>query len=393
MKRAVVLLGSGASIDYGAPSTSRLTDIIRRQVSADAWMRRTGGDWVYSKIRDGLQGYFQHPDTVNFEHVYHCAHELIYASPPAAGAVDEFCPLLVPFINETLGATPGALSALADKIVEIIYTEVSNCCAAPVVSLTPLADLIAMQRRNFITRIYSTNYDDFPLQAVPDLYTGFDRAAPSPKRFELAQFWSAERTASFFQLHGSVHMGFGAPPQADLSELVWFDTREEARLHSKFVGGDARRMDGTGILRTSIITGLDKLSRLQQRPLSHFYSALARDAMLCDVIYMIGCGLNDLHLNNWMHEARSRRPRPPILFVDLWEDGFANVVGLVEAKLLRIFHSLKIEINRDFPGYSPAPGWTVSHDRTAAVWDSGFQEFLDAPDALLEVLHELGIHP
>jgi hypothetical protein len=114
--------------------------------------------------------------------------------------------------------------------------------------------------------------------------------------------------------------------------------------------------------------------------------------MRCDVIYVIGCGLNDLHLNNWMHEARSRRPRAPIIFVDLWEDGFANVIGLVEAKLLRMFHSLKIEISDDFRGSSPAPGWTVSHDRTAAVWDRGFQEFLNSPNTLHEVLHDLGVH-
>jgi hypothetical protein len=33
------------------------------------------------------------------------------------------------------------------------------------------------------------------------------------------------------------------------------------------------------------------------------------------VIFVIGSGLADLHLNNWLHEARSRRPRTPILFM------------------------------------------------------------------------------
>ena len=39
--------------------------------------------------------------------------------------------------------------------------------------------------------------------------------------------------------------------------------------------------------------------------------------MLCDVIYVIGSGLADLHLNAWLHETRSRTPRTPILFIDL----------------------------------------------------------------------------
>jgi hypothetical protein len=186
-----------------------------------------------------------------------------------------------------------------------------------------------------------------------------------------------------------VHMGFLHPPAADIGELGWFDDRAEARRHAMFHGGDEQRMDGSGFRRTSIITGLDKLSRLQQRPLSHFYSALARDTMLCDVIYVIGSGLADLHLNNWLHEARSRRPRTPILFIDLWKGGFGAEISKLNTKLIRLFHSLKIEINNQSPGYSPAPGWTVSNDRTAAVWDRGFQEFLNAEATLTQVLGEL----
>jgi hypothetical protein len=53
-----------------------------------------------------------------------------------------------------------------------------------------------------------------------------------------------------------------------------------------------------------------------------------------------------------------------------------------------------IKINEDLRGYTPAPGWTVSDDRTAAVWERGLQEFLRSPfDALQEVLHELGVRP
>ena len=81
-------------------------------------------------------------------------------------------------------------------------------------------------------------------------------------------------------------------------------------------------MDGSSFMRTAVITGLEKLSRLQRRPLSHFYSAMARDMMLVDVIFVIGSGLGDLHLNTWLHEARSRNPIPPILFIDCWEDDF-----------------------------------------------------------------------
>jgi hypothetical protein len=37
--------------------------------------------------------------------------------------------------------------------------------------------------------------------------------------------------------------------------------------------------------------GLDKLSRMQQRPLPYFYAALTRDVMEADLLYVIGSGL------------------------------------------------------------------------------------------------------
>jgi hypothetical protein len=270
----------------------------------------------------------------------------------------------------------------------VIYSGASRCCATPKVGLSPLADFLANSRKDSITRVYSTNYDDFVLQAAPDLYTGFVGKG-SHQRFDAEPFWQKENESSLFHLHGSVHMGFGRPPSVQIGELVWFDDRAEAERHASFTGSSPSRMDGTQFLLTSVITGLDKLARLQQRPFSHFYSALARDAMLCDVIYVIGSGLADLHLNTWLHEARLRNPRTTILFVDYWEHGFDPRTIVPDAKLIRLFHSLKIEINDSQRGYSPAPGWTVSNDKTAAVWDKGFQKFLNDPAALQQVLGEL----
>jgi hypothetical protein len=39
MKRAVLLFGAGASVDYGAPSTRTLTRIIQHKVLSDKWMK------------------------------------------------------------------------------------------------------------------------------------------------------------------------------------------------------------------------------------------------------------------------------------------------------------------------------------------------------------------
>ena len=214
------------------------------------------------------------------------------------------------------------MQAVAHKIIEIIYSEASVCCETPAVGLTPLAEFIARLRKDYITRIYTTNYDDFLLQAVPDLYTGFDPAWASPKPFGLETFWRKENEASLFHLHGSVHMGF--PSQF------------RQALRSVSYSGSTK---GTKPVRTqrseAAASGVWTAPAFCARPSSpvsisspDFSSARSRiftrrshgTRCYADVIYVIGSGLADLHLNTWLHEARTRSPRTPILFIDWWKE-------------------------------------------------------------------------
>ena len=393
MKRAVVLFGAGASFDYKAPMTDALTTAIEREVLGDPCMKNVGGDAAFTTIKTGLTGHLRNP--CNFEQIYHCAHELIFTFPPTAGASDEFRPLLYPFMANKSGITQEALRALVNRMAEVLFAEVSVACGKNPLSLKPLGDFIRTLRDDHVTRIYTTNYDDFPLQAVPDLYTGFGPTpSTAPQRFEIDTFWDKVNLDSIFHLHGSVHMGFTPPSPAggDIGELFWFDDRTEALKHSSFSGGTRAtlRMDGSSFMPTAVITGLDKLSRLQQRPLSHFYLAMARDMMLADVIYVIGSGLGDLHLNTWLRETRSRTPMTPILFIDWWEGDFLDDAEFeIDHKMIEMFHALKIHIAHRRDGTRMGTGWTVSKDGTSAVWDKGFQAFLNAPAELQEVLKQL----
>lgn len=69
MKRALVLFGAGASVEYKAPSTVGLTDTIERQVAADRYMQMSGGDVAFQTIKAGLASYLQKPSVINFEQI------------------------------------------------------------------------------------------------------------------------------------------------------------------------------------------------------------------------------------------------------------------------------------------------------------------------------------
>jgi hypothetical protein len=346
MKRALILFGAGASIDYKAPSTGGLTTIIEKEVLADAYLQDTGGDAAYQAIKAELAAYLSDPNSINFEQIYHCAHELLATFLNASSsAANEYSPILVPFLSNKLGLSREALRSVCDKMVEVIFREVSACCRNPALDLGPLRNFLENIRASYITRIYTTNYDDFPLQALPDLYDGFDRSAGGPRRFDVNGFWRKDRFDGIFHLHGSVHMGFPTPPTGEIGELGWFDDRTEALRHSSFSGSSPQRMDGTSVLLTAVITGLEKLSRIQQRPFVHFYSMMARDAMRADVIFVIGSGLADLHLNTCLAEARWRKPKPPLLYVDWWPNSFEEDAYFEpDRKSIQLFHRLQVHI-------------------------------------------------
>ena len=395
-RRALVLTGAGASLDFGAPSTADLTRKIKTRVFSDEWMKRCGGSRAYRKICKTLSGYLQDGAcAVNFEHVYHCAHELLFTFEPTPGAVNEFRPILVPFIKRRFAADEEALRALVYGMAKFIYAELSAACGNPSRSLAPLAAFLAKLRKDHITRFYTTNYDDFLLQVAPDLYTGFDLApSPNPKSFDPQAFWKAVDVDGLFHLHGSVHLGFAYPPSrdADLGALHWFDDRAvaAAQVHSSYGGSGERRMDGSQVERNAIVTGLDKLSHLQRQPFSHYYASMARDAMSADIIYVIGSGLVDLHLNTWLGDARRRTPRPQLLFIDYWPDGFLYHTSFgLDRKTTEMLHTLYILVNSHYGGDKYGSGWTLAKDRTCAIWDQGFLAFLTAPDELDHVLGEL----
>ena len=389
-KRALVLVGAGASLDFGAPSTAELTKVIEKKVCADKRMQIFGSDLAYLKILKTLAGYLQGGTcAVNFEQIFHCAHELLFTFDPVSGAVNEYRPILQPFIRRRIEADKQALYELVVRMAEFIFEALSAVCEKPTTNLDPLTSFLAGLRKDHITRIYTTNYDDFLLQAAPDLYTGFDsEPSPDAKHFDRRAFWQATDTDCVFHLHGSVHLAFGRLPRdPDLGDLHWFDDRAAALCHSSYYGSGEQRMDGSQIVRTAVITGLDKFSRLQQRPLSHYYASMARDTMAADIIYVLGYGLGDLHLNIFLAEARRMKPAPPLVFVDWWPDGFLYDTAFeLDSKTTEMIHTLHMRVNNHYGGES---GWTLAKDRNCAIWDKGFLAFLKAPGELDSVLTEL----
>lgn len=426
-KRVLVLMGAGASVGFGAPSTACLTRSIEKRILADNLAKEFKADCAWLKIKNTLTSYYKEgssecscQDLVNFEHIYHCAHELIstfgLTLPDAVGygpddlgyprgpVAVEHRPVLAPFIERRINTTKQSLQVLIRRIVYSIQEKISTACRNPKENLDFLRRFIGKLQENYITCIYTTNYDDFILQASPDLYTGFSiNHNPSSRRFDRQDFWMHFDRNSIFYLHGSVHINFGegSASDPDLRPFVWYDSLDDEALLHRSSSLDMRNMDGGSTIRTPIITGLDKLSPLQQMPFSYYHSCLSRDAMAADIIYVIGYGLNDLHINTWLKEARWRNPKPPLLFIGQWENSFEDVLrkstwsfsSSEKSKEPKMIHNLYM-LSFEKDNYLQHNDWhfvrtEYNTEYNYAIWNKNFLEFLNAPDQLESILEKL----
>ncbi|MFW2002670.1 hypothetical protein [Acinetobacter ursingii] len=57
MKRAVIIVGAGASVEYGIPATVSLTNTIREKLNDDKY-KETRVVEVYDYVKDTLKTYY-----------------------------------------------------------------------------------------------------------------------------------------------------------------------------------------------------------------------------------------------------------------------------------------------------------------------------------------------
>lgn len=395
-RRAVVIVGAGASVEYGVPITAKFGALIDQAVKSDRYCVSVGGDAAYSVVRQRLTDYYDSADEAHFERIYHVLHELSVALP-TPGAAPKFLPVMYPFLGGPVPYKTDALNAACQTMLEFIYRHVSTICDTPACSVAPLGTFFERMLEQYVPRVYTTNYDDFVGQATGDtFFTGFTKQHHDHFDFDPSAFWSKWDEPGLFHVHGSIHMGFPRGEPHDIGDIAWYSHKEEAAKHATFSGSGVPRMDGTRLARSAIITGLDKLGRLQQSPYATYYAGLSRDVLEADVIFVLGSGLADLHLNTYLKEARRARPDLPILFVGYWGSesaAFFNAIRFEhDDREVSLFHDLRIDLfNVNEGKFRAVDGWTVDAHGKAAVWADGFQNFLNAPSALQQVTQVLGI--
>ncbi len=163
-------------------------------------------------------------------------------------------------------------------------------------------------KSKFDLGIYTLNYDNVAIKALPDAFTGFDGS----DIFDPNNIFNRKEWGFIYHLHGSVHLTL----PGNKKEIKW-----KSNLDGEFEvydGMHLQRVNDTARLpRTTLLAGGFKLGQLLPEPYQTFHASLVRHAYEADVLLIIGYGMGDSHVN-WAIKNRHRSPQrfKKILIID-----------------------------------------------------------------------------
>jgi len=305
-ERLTVLLGAGASVFSGAPSTTRLTEIVAARTITGAILRILRGD---NETRQ-----------TNYEDAFHVLEQLEALKSPtpdrASASLHHFLRPLEK-IDGIIMDLPtirrerfDVMETIADAFGNLNYDS----------SWRTLTDLLAVLLAEFNLDIFTLNYDllaDIAVEGLSRLsgkkwFNGFKTSikgvdAPfNPKEYAS---WNPDWGPKYLtlqHLHGSLAYAYAPGGRfvharryvleegEDLSEI------RESWLRAKATALQCPTEDLCGI--SPLISGLRKLEKLNVQPYANYYAAFAHAISKSPRLLILGYGKGDEHINYWIQE-------------------------------------------------------------------------------------------
>jgi hypothetical protein len=359
--KLLVVVGAGASIDFGMPSVAGVADLLSEAAQDRYPLFENPETNLYRHIEITIANYWRSVgvrQAPNFEDVLYAIFALAAAFPAgrftsALGAFVTANPLpdVSWFGNTHQIIDPHGLRQFGHYLVDTLLDNFrARCQHLPSVKnneLSKLKGLFAVLGREFEISIVTLNYDDVVYKAVPGLETGFG----SDGRFIDQRITSRRTWPCILHMHGSVHfdmrddyddfLGFGGLHDIHWQEDLSHQFSQNASGRSSF-----STVEGPDFPTSSIVAGYGKTTQLLRRPFRIYFGELDRLVAQCDAVMFLGYGFADIHLNSTFEKFRDSRCRP-VVVIDLapgtamnangieWADGHqtvTTVLGLFPTK-------------------------------------------------------------
>jgi hypothetical protein len=414
-KRRAFLFGAGAALEWGAPKTSELTDLILNSGFKITDNRKRVTQFIYETLLDN--GY----KNVNFETVISVIEELVvyYSNFDLANDIPsiyscffdpKFKQELLNFSIEGENRTHGyvlqipkgvkydfaknslqnetpeqfyfehllgeLLTDISSRIIEYsYYSENHSKIDLENYSSRSFIDWMELHSKQTPLRLYTLNYDKlFKVlleQNKIEVFEGFDLK----NNEDVHKGIRPNVLGILSNFEGNVHYNLHGSCYWDVEELDFHQLANPEVFYRHFPNlpgnntpASLQIEKGRTLMVTNIITGYQKAQKSMITPFKQMQSAFDKDCCLADEIYVIGYSFGDEHINSSLRTAIRHNRNLKIIIVD----------PFFMKNNLDVEVSMKLFSAKD--GASPIPKKIDNNihahfDETFIVYSMTFEEF------------------
>lgn len=343
-----VLLGAGASIPVGLPSTTSLTATVIEELSKAS--DRRGDVAAHRALVDVLlaaaRRYYGWP--MSFEQLLELlesAHALNlgwqYGSTVAEACLAVPAPAIANIFEGDF------ITRCIHSLSSTILYQIRDASDAVQQSenWATYQSFWAQLAASFDLTIGTLNYDTSLEQSLglgPETMDLMPIDGENAWRLDVSQLGRPRRGHRILHLHGGIHFGdreYGQDAnrfsyEAEFHELYWHRTPADA-FKTGWGHSAPNSQSGRPLQIRRIVTGLHKPDKLLVEPLATYYQELGRQIIQCERLLVVGYGFNDAHINallSRMNRAHGDRRRICVIDVvdPVEEHGSDNRHGMLE---------------------------------------------------------------
>jgi hypothetical protein len=425
-KRLLIVMGAGASLDFGLPSVASVAEILSVFAQERYPLLREPGTNLYKYLQQTVAVYWREllggreVRTPNFEEVLYAIFALAavfpggtYLSPLGAFVRLNGLPDVSWFGNVSRAVDLHFIRQFGHDLVDAMLEDFRWRCrelgSTKSAELEKFRNFLFALSDEFEISVVTLNYDDVAWRLLPSLETGFNKNGTFiDERVMFRKSWPC-----LLHLHGSVHFdmrddytgfaGFGG-----LHEIHW-----QEDLHQQFNQNASGRsslgtQEGPDFPTSVLVAGYGKTTQIQRRPFRTYYSELERLVAECDTAMFLGYGFGDIHLNMAFERFRNDRRRP-VVVIAFAHDAAMNAQGIEWAvgrqtvtSVLGLFNthktsmsSLGYKIPRTVAKLREAQEFEISDDNDTplAIWYNGLLAACENVEKVLARLRSVhGLH-
>lgn len=401
-QKLLIIVGAGASIEFGMPSANAISDIFRslkiKNIKKDVD--------IYNHVEDKIQKYFDsNPKNglikkTNFEEVLYFLYFIDslytsnYKNPLSA---------LISHLDET-----SFFAEIKYKISELNFSDIANLLIDYLLKyfrdmckdiqrkysdkISKVRCLLEELSEEYEIGIISLNYDDIFYQAKQNLFTGFN----SEGEFKPLDVIDRNKWDFIYYLHGSVHFNMRIH-KTELHEIFWQEDLKVEFSQNSFGRSLNRTMEEVALPNSVIIAGYEKTNQMQRNPFRTYYSIFDKLVYKAAKFLVIGYGFGDIHVNNALSLIKENRKRN-VVIIDYSSNNQDPMAFRNDVFTYNLFKTIPVDVNEIGSKDSAIPPCVSSlkekkefeisrkAEYPLSLWHNGFMEICDNIDLLLKEL-------